>query len=142
MPQAKRLAMGYNARRELHMAKLAMIFCLSRSDELLVTLDDVAHAIETLLHFESQMRHIFAEMAATGSMVALQDVIDAVRVKTAAGEMMEEAQMIDMLMQRFPSTQVHSLIENLINSQAVKVSGGINARGFRKFQTGDRVAIL
>jgi hypothetical protein len=141
VPQAKRLAMGYNARRELHMAKLAMIMSLSRTSDLIVSIEDVGNAIETLLHFESQMRHIFAEMAATGSMVALQDVIDAVRAKTAAGEMMDEGHMIELLMQRFPSTQVHSLIENLITSHVIEVKGGINAKGFRKFQTGSRVAV-
>src|SRR5205085_12062220 len=62
VPAAKRLAMGYNSRRELHMAKLAMITSISRREDLVVTEQDVADAIGTLLHFESKMGNIFQEM--------------------------------------------------------------------------------
>jgi hypothetical protein len=41
-----------------------------------------------------------------------------------------------MLMQRFPSTQVHSLIENLINAKAIVLAGGVNIKGMRKFKAG------
>jgi hypothetical protein len=120
VPAAKRLAMGYNARRELHMAKLAMISSLSRSDDLLVELEDVANAIRLLLKFEQQMNSIFQEMASTGSMVALQDVIDKIRADTAEGRSTDESTIIQLLMQRFPSTQVHSMIGNLIDSRVIK----------------------
>lgn len=140
VPQAKRLAMGYNARREIHFAKLAMIMSLSRGDELVVTIEDVGRAIETLLLFESNMRHIFSEMSATGSMVALQDVIDKIRADTGEGKQTEEATVIELLMQRFPSTQVHSLIENLLASGAIVKSGGMDVRGLRKFQASSKVA--
>jgi hypothetical protein len=142
VPAAKRLAMGYNARRELHMAKLAMIISLSRSEELMVTEEDVASAIETLLLFESKMNNVFQEMAATGSMVMLQDVIDKIKADTAEGRVTEEATIINLLMQRFPSTQVHSMIENLVNSRVIKNVGGVDVRGCRKFQAGDQVALV
>lgn len=140
VPSSKRLAMGYNSRRELHMAKLAMVHAIARQDttpeHLVVDLKDVGAAITDLLHFESQMKHIFIEMAATGSMVALQDVIDKVKTDTAEGKDTPEATMIEMLMQRFPSTQVHSLIENLINAKAIVITGGIAVKGMRKFRAG------
>lgn len=136
IPTAKRLAMGYNSRRELHMAKLAMIYSLARTNDLVVTIQDVGNAIETLLLFEAKMKHIFNEMASTGSMVALQDVLDKIRVDTAEGRDTEEATIITLLMQRFPATQVHSLIENMLNSRAIIMSGGIDAKGFRKFRAG------
>jgi len=142
VPSAKRLAMGYNSRRELHMAKLAMILSLSRSEELLVTEEDVAGAITDLLNIEAQMNSIFQEMAATGSMVMLQDVIDKIRVDSAAGRPTEEASVINMLMQRFPATQVHSMINNLLDSKVIKNVGGIDVRGCRKFMVGDQVALV
>lgn len=142
VPAAKRLAMGYNARRELHMAKLAMIFSLSRSDALLVELEDVAEAIRMLLHFESQMNSIFQEMASTGSMVALQDVIDKIKADSGAGIPTEEASIIQMLMQRFPSTQVHSMIKNLIDAKVIRNVGSLDVQGCRKFMTGDSVSIM
>jgi len=146
IPQAKRLAMGYNSRREVHFAKLAMICALARQEtvqgHLLVTLDDVRESITTLLKFEANMRHIFSEMAQTGSMVALQDVIDKIKADTADGKMTPEADVIELLMQRFPSTQVHSLIDNLLHSGAIKHTGGLDTRGLRKFQAGAKVSLV
>lgn len=141
VPSQKRLAMGYNSRRELHMAKLAMIHSLSRSDELFVSVGDVAAAIKDLLHFEAQMKNIFIEMATTGSMVALADVLDRVKVNTAEGKKTDEATLIEMLMQRFPSTQVHSMIENMISSRAIVSCGGVEIKGMRKFMTGTSIPV-
>lgn len=134
IPQAKRLAMGYNARRQFHMLKLAMILSLSRSNDLIVTLEDVGGAIELLLLTEDKMKMIFNEMAVTGSMVAIEDAVDLVRTKTAAGEHCDEAQLIEVLMQRMPSNQVHSIIENLLASRMIESVGGLDIKGFRKFK--------
>lgn len=142
VPPAKRLAMGYNSRRELHMAKLAMCISLSRSDDLFVDEKDVAAAIETLLHFESKMNSIFQEMAATGSMVMLQDVIDKIKADSAEGRPTEEATIINMLMQRFPATQVHSMIGNLVDSKVIRNVAGVDVRGCRRFMAGDTVALV
>lgn len=142
IPSQKRLAMGYNSRRELHMAKLAMIHSLSRSDTLVVELTDVAAAIRDLLHFEAQMKNIFIEMASTGSMVALSDVIDKIRTDSSDGKLTDEAVVIEMLMQRFPSTQVHALIENLIQSKTIVVGGGIDQKGLRKFKAGSAIPLI
>jgi hypothetical protein len=136
VPSQKRLAMGYNSRRELHMAKLAMIHSLARSNDLFVSVKDVASAIKDLLHFEAQMKNIFIEMATTGSMVALADVLDRVKVNSAEGKKTDEATLIEMLMQRFPSTQVHSMIENMISSRAIVSCGGVEIKGMRKFTVG------
>ena len=134
IPQAKRLAMGYNARRQFHMLKLAMIMSLARTNDLIVTLEDVGAAIELLLLTEDRMKAIFNEMAATGSMVAIEDAVDLVRAATAAGEAMDEARLIEALMQRIPSTQVHSVIENLLASNTITLAGGVDIKGFRKFK--------
>jgi hypothetical protein len=145
VPQAKRLAMGYNARRELHMVKLAMVMSLARSNSLIVTMEDVAEAIKLLVFTEDRMKMIFTEMSATGSAVAIEDALDMVRSKTAEGGSLPESVLIDILMQRFPPTQVHAVIENLIASQAIAhtgVKGSINAKGFRQFVVGARASLL
>lgn len=148
IPQAKRLAMGYNSRRELHFLKFAMTFSLSRSNDLIVTVDDCARAIETLLKLEDRMRHIFDEMAQTGAMVAIQDVLDVVRTNTASGKPTDEGKLVELLMQRFPSTQVHATIENLISSGAISANDnngkplGLPAKGFRKFVVGRKTSVL
>lgn len=139
IPQNKRLAMGYNGRRELHMMKMAMGMSLSESDNLIVQESHVAAAIEMLLEAESFMPHIFNEMAASGSMVAIEDAIDLVRTMAANGKDTPEAALIETLMQRFPSTQVMSIIENLLGAGAIKSVGSINARGLRKFRPGDQL---
>jgi len=145
VPSQKRLAMGYNSRRELHMAKLAVIHSLARGDttqdNLVVTINDVQAAIKDLLHFEAQMKNIFIEMATTGSMVALADVLDRVKTDSAAGKATDEATLIEMLMQRFPPTQVHAMIENMIQARAIVSCGGVEIKGARKFKAGPGVPL-
>lgn len=136
IPKHKRLAMGYNGRRELQILKLSMIFSLAMGDDLIVTETHVAAAIRQLLEAESQMQHIFNEMSSTGSMVAIEDIMDVVRTRSAAGEETHEAQIIELMMQRFPSTQVHSMVENMIASKMLEVSGNSAIRGMRKFKIG------
>jgi len=136
VPTQKRLIMGYNARREIHFFKLAMMMSLSRGNDLRVTFDDAVRAITTLLDFEAVMKHIFTEMSTTGATVALQDILDIVRANSAAGKLTDESMIITLLMQRLPQSQVHSTVENLIASKALLVKGGIDARGFRKFDAG------
>lgn len=147
IPQAKRLAMGYNARREVHFLKLSMCMSLARSNDMIVTVDDVREAITFILTIEDRMKHIFAEMANSGSMVAINDVLDQIRSATLEGSYIEESAIIQMLMQRFPPTQIHSLIDNLEASGAIKIAKNtgkaeINARGFRRFVAGDKVGVL
>jgi len=137
VPQNKRLAMGYNARRDLHFFKIAMTFSLSRSNDLLVTVKDAGRAIEYLTRSEDRMRHIFNEMASTGAVAAYGDVIDAVRVRAADGGCMPEADLIHMLMDRFQPTQINALIDNLLSSQVLAVKpGSIIGAGLRSFIPG------
>jgi len=137
VPQNKRLAMGYNARRDLHFFKLSMAFSLSRSNELLVTVKDAARAIEYLTRSEDRMRHIFNEMASTGAVAAYGDVLDAVRVRSADGGSMPEADLIHMLMDRFQPTQLNSLIDHLLSSQVLGLKpGSISGVGLRSFVPG------
>lgn len=145
IPQAKRLAMGYNARRELHMTKLAMVMSLAESNDLIVDIKHVAEAIKLLLNTEERMKMVFTEMSATGSAVAIEDALDMVRSKSVDGGAIDEAVLLDFLMQRFPATQVRAVLENLVNSQSIvpatDVKGFVNAQGFRKFRAGSRIAI-
>lgn len=142
VPQAKRLAMGYNSRRDLHFFKLAMVMSLSRGNDCLVMQEDVKHAISLLLRTEDHMKHIFTEMSNTGAMVAIQDVLDVVRAEAQAGKSVHEGVLIDLLMRRFAPTQVHALIENLVNSQMLQAVGNINARGLREFKPGKKLSVL
>jgi hypothetical protein len=141
IPQHKRLAMGYNVRREVHMMKLAMIHMLSEGNGPLIEEHHVAAAIMALLEAEQQMTHIFNEMSSAGHMVAMEDILDFVRNNTAADRDTTEADVIHMLMQRFPSTQVHAMVENLIASGTLQAVGGANVRGIRRFRLGKKVSL-
>lgn len=146
IPQAKRLAMGYNARRELHMVKIAMVMSISRSNDLIVEERDVAAAIGLLLKNESRMPMIFNEMSNTGSVVAVEDMLDLIRANTAQGKETPESVLIEAAMQRFPSTQVNAVIENLISSKALSICQGPGRfptiRGSRHFTAGPKVALM
>lgn len=140
VPDAKRLAMGYNSRRELHFLKFAMTCSLSRGDDLEVTGEDASRAIKLLLRLEQRMLHVFQEMTNTGSMVALQDVLDMVRQRSQNGATVNESEIVHFLTERFPPTQVHALIDRLIESGMLKSSGNaLQARGLRKFTAGPRL---
>jgi hypothetical protein len=138
VPNNKRLTIGYNARRERHFFKLAMIFSLSRSNDLHVSLDDARRAIVLLTGTESRMRHIFNEMAATGVSAAYGDVIDAVRMRAADGGSMDEAELVHMLLDRYQPTQIKLLIEQLLTSDILSIAKDtkLNAVGFRRFVPG------
>jgi hypothetical protein len=139
VPANKRLGMGYNARRDLHFFKLAMAFSLSRSNDLVVTLEDARRAIVLLTGTESRMRHIFNEMTATGVSAAYGDVIDAVRSRAADGGSMDEAELVHMLLDRYQPTQIKLLIEQLLTSGILALAPSkINAVGFRKFVPGSK----
>lgn len=148
IPGAKRLAMGYNSRRDLHFFKLAMAFSLSRSNDLMVTGKDAEKAVALLLRTEDRMKHIFNEMSQAGATMALSDILENVKNEALDGRAVEESRLIHMLMGRgIPSTQVHALIENMLTSGLLKdVSDkkltGAAARGFRKFVPGDRAGTL
>lgn len=141
VPNAKRLAMGYNSRREIHFLKYSMTASLSRGSDLIVSGEDARRALEFLLKLENRMVHVFQEMTNTGAMVALQDVLDMVRNRSAGGGSVSEAEIINFLMERFPATQVHALIDNLMNAGLIALADiKMGARGFRKFKAGPRLS--
>lgn len=143
VPGSKRLAMGYNARRDLHFFKLAMCYSLSRSNDLIVTLEDTQKAVALLLRTEERMKMIFTEMTNTGTSVVIEEILDTVRLQSAEGKTVQEATIIHMLMERVPNTQVNAMVDNLINSGMLKIaSKGIAARGFRHFVAGDKMSLV
>lgn len=141
-PQAKRLAMGYNSRRDLHFFKLAMAFALSRSSDLSITTADVEKAISLLLRTEQRMKSIFNEMNQAGATMALSDILETVKSEAMDGQAVSESKIIHMLMNRgFPNTQVHALVENMITAGMLKQVGGVNgpgSKGFRNFVPGEK----
>jgi hypothetical protein len=145
IPAAKRLAMGYNSRRDLHFFKVAMAFSLSRSNELEVTGDDAQRAIALLIKTEDRMKHIFNEMSQAGATMAIADILETVKSDCMDGKLVEEGRLTHMLLQRFPATQVRALIDNMIRSGALKQVGGVNGPGgvgFRKFAPGDKISAM
>lgn len=141
IPGAKRLAMGYNSRRDLHFFKLAMAFSLSRSNDLTITANDAQRAIALLLRTEDRMKSIFNEMAQAGATMALADIIETVKAESLEGKQLEEGRLTHMLMQRFPATQVRAIIDNMLKSQVLKQVGGVDGPGgvgFRRFVLGEK----
>lgn len=139
IPQHARLKMGYNGRREFQMLKLAMIYSLAESSDLLVEEHHVRSAIYTLLEAEAQMHHIFAEMGTAGTINAVEDIIDVVRNNTAAGRDTNEGDLIQMMINRFQPNQIHKMIQNLRDARIIELSNGADVQGIRKFKLGPKV---
>lgn len=143
VPNAKRLAMGYNSRRELHFLKYAMTCSLSRTNDLVVEGQDAKRAIKLLTKLEDRMTHVFTEMTNTGAMVALEDVLELVRKRTLQHGYINESEIIQFLIERFPPTQVHSLLDRLLEGGLIALYDAKQAgmRGLRKFKAGPRLSI-
>lgn len=143
VPVQKRLAMGYNARRERQFFKLSMCFSLSRTTDLTVTVEDAARALELLLRTEDRMKHVFSEMASTGAIAAYGDVVDSIRLRCATGTRLPEADLIHMLMDRFQPSQIEAMIENLLSSGVIaEAAGAVSGKGIRSFVPGPKMQAL
>ncbi len=75
VPQHPRLSY-YLRRRHAHLYKLCMVASASKSDELLVTLDDYELALGWLLNVEASMSGIFKAMTSGGPIVVMRDTWD------------------------------------------------------------------
>jgi len=63
----------YNIRRTAHLLKLCMVACASASDDLVITLDHYAEALDWLLETESYMPDIFKAMRNGGDAQVIEE---------------------------------------------------------------------
>jgi hypothetical protein len=66
---------GYCGRRRKHLITLSMVCCASRSDEMVMTSDDIDRAVELLAEVEMKMGKVFKGMGRSGTSDLLNDAV-------------------------------------------------------------------
>jgi len=72
---------GYVARKQTHLHKLAMIFSVSRSEDLVITVKDLQRADKELTELESDLPKVFDRVGKTQDSVQADRMLEMVRAK-------------------------------------------------------------
>lgn len=111
VPDHSKLA-HYNSRRILHVLKLSMIACASRTNELLITLKDFERAKGWLLEAETHMPDIFRAMVMKSDADLLQDLhFFAWQIFARTKLPIHESRLIMFLQTKVPAERISKIIE-------------------------------
>lgn len=104
--------MHYNTRRTAHLLKLSMVACASRTNNLVINLDDVQQALDWLIEVETFMPDIFKSMAVGGDSRAIQDCwYHVYQIYIKEKRPISEARVIYFLQERVPAHSIMRIIE-------------------------------
>lgn len=103
----------YNGRRIMHMAKLMMISCLSRGNDLTITTQDLSRARDWLLEAEIHMPDIFREMAgrSDGQVIAELHHFMFVLWSRSGHKPIHESAIYNFLKTQLPSERIPRVLE-------------------------------
>jgi hypothetical protein len=117
VPEHGKLA-HYNSRRLAHCIKLCMIASVSRSAEMMITLEDFQMAQNWLLHIEALIPDIFKSMGVSGDARAIEDTWFFVyQLYQKEKHPIGEHRVVSFLKDRVPSHAVTKIIEIMVRSQ-------------------------
>jgi hypothetical protein len=128
--------MHYNARRIMHVLKLAMAYSVSRSDSMIITLDDFNQAKETLLDAEHDMPEIFKEISSGGNAGELEEGFHFImRLYTKTKKPVPEHKLVHFLATKVPANQISFLVETMVRSAMLEVKSpdGLNLPGRERY---------
>jgi hypothetical protein len=107
----------YTGRRTVQLLKLMMIASASRSNDLLITLEDYQTAMGWLLEAEAVMPEIFKDIS-TGSVDAdaIEETYSFVYKQSIGGRQVPERSIVYFLQQRVPAHNVMRIIDLMVRS--------------------------
>ncbi len=125
----------YNPRRIMHAVKIAMSFSVSRSNEMLVTMEDFMKARELLIETEDLMPEIFKEM------IISQDAseIDEVHAfmfnycRTLRVESVPEQDLMHFMSRKIPVNRIEYFMKTLQSAGMIRAEGP-NIPGGRSYR--------
>lgn len=121
----------YNPRRFTHWLKLSAIRCASRSDEMIISAEDVSKAKADLLEAESFMPDAFASIGANPINTALEHTRQWMMITYAANKKgIVESELRKRLMTQIPLPYVDQAIDMLISSGHATHIGGAKPNRF------------
>jgi len=121
----------YNSRRLAHCIKLCMIASISRSNEMVITIEDYQMALGWLLDAEVRVVDIFHSMGVAGDSAAIDDTWDFIfRMYNKQGKKpVGEHSIVNFLRSKVPSHNIMRVIEVMSRAGMIKLEmvGGQNA---------------
>lgn len=114
----------YSSRRLLYVLKLSMISAVSRSGELLITLEDVERARTWLIQAETLMPDIFKEMVGRSDSQVIQELHFYIwRLWVKEKKPIHEARIYSFLKDRMPSEKIPRLIDVAMRANIITGAG-------------------
>lgn len=108
----------YATRRSAHILKLCMVASASRSNDMVITLEDYHRALEWLFEAESFMPDIFKSMSIGGDAKAIEDTYYwAYKMYMKKGEALSEALIIEYLQNKVASHSVERILQLMVKSR-------------------------
>lgn len=113
----------YNTRRVAHVLKLCIIASTSRSNDLIITLDDYQRALSWLTEAEEFMPDIFKVMSGGGDSAVLEDTWHYLwSIYGKKREPIGEARIMAFIGDRAPSHSVERILDLLVKTERLKVT--------------------
>ncbi len=112
----------YNARRIMHVLKLSMAFSVSRTGNLIISLEDFEKAKELLIEAEYEMPQIFKEISSGGQAAEIEEAfLFVTRIYMKSGQKaVPEHRLIHFLSSRVPTNQISFIIDTMVHSNIIK----------------------
>lgn len=121
----------YNSRRLAHVIKLCMVASISRSNDLLIEVEDYQTAIDWILEIEDKMPDIFHSMGVAGDSKAMEDTWYFVyQIYMKEKKPVLEHRIINFLKDRVPSHSLVKVLDIMVRSGLLKVDLSVNPVGY------------
>lgn len=113
--------LSYNIRRTVHLLKLCIVFSVSRSDELVVELEDWHRAYDTLMEVEHTMPDIFKAMSQGGAGKTMEEAWHFIFTAHAKeGKPVLKHRLINFLQERVPVHSIQPTIDMMEQGQMIE----------------------
>jgi hypothetical protein len=113
--------LSYNIRRTVHMLKLCIVFSVSRSDQLVVTLEDWQRAYDALIEVELHMPDIFKAMSQGGAGKTMEEAWHFIFTTHAKeGKPVLKHRLINFLQERVPVHNIQTTIDMMEQGKMIE----------------------
>lgn len=113
----------YCSRRIMHVLKLTMVYCASRTNNMVISKADFDAALETLREAEGLMPEIFKEMSSGSQASILEEAFNFImRTSSGGTKSVDEHRLRNFLAGRIPLYQIDYTIDAMVNGQIVKIT--------------------
>ena len=110
----------YVTRKQTHLHKLAMILCASRTDSLIISVEDLQRADKALSIVEEEMDKVFGQIGKTAEASAASEVLAVIKAK----KRMDAMEVYSLLHARFPKEgDLKGIIGGLVSSGKLRMTG-------------------